>query len=142
MTDTELRELDIWIAEEAFRVLVKFEGQVPFIALHGLSQWPSQGEVPHYTTDPATEKSRCIRRTRFRLQPKPSRKPSAFSPNSYFRQCPNLDGGHYPIFQMNQFQTLKATYQTTNDSFAEVFAGEYDLNIKEAPNTVTDIGAN
>ena len=34
------------------------------------------------------------------------------------------------------------TYQTTNDSFKEVFAGEYECDLIEPPKTVLDIGAN
>jgi len=39
---------------------------------------------------------------------------------------------------MNKFRQ----YSTTNLSFEEVFKGEYDLDLKQAPETVLDIGAN
>lgn len=43
---------------------------------------------------------------------------------------------------MTEFKTKTKTYKRTNQSFEEVFAGEYEVDLIEPPNTVLDIGAN
>ena len=43
---------------------------------------------------------------------------------------------------LTEFKTKTKTYKRTNQSFEEVFAGEYEVDLIEPPKTVLDIGGN